>query len=167
MNNRAFTWARSQRPALRDATVSTLRAEASSRAFYRLSPAAGPSLVLMLSPPEQEQNEQFERLAAVFGKAGIPVPSILAADRARGWFLLTDLGCRELAQAYDTPAEAMAIETALATLLRLQAVSDPAVPPYTQERFTDELGIFADWFAAAFLGVQLPAAITPVFRLLV
>jgi aminoglycoside/choline kinase family phosphotransferase len=107
------------------------------------------------------------QLAAVFGKAGIPVPSILAADRARGWFLLTDLGCRELAQAYDTPAEAMAIETALATLLRLQAVSDPAVPPYTQERFTDELGIFADWFAAAFLGVQLPAAITPVFRLLV
>ena len=135
MTNPAFNWARDQQTVLKEATIKTLRAEASSRAFYRLSPAAGPSAVLMVSPPEKEQNEQFERLAAVFGKAGIPVPSILAADRPRGWFLLSDLGSRELAEAYDTPAEARAIETALATLIRLQGVQDPAVPPYTQERF--------------------------------
>jgi aminoglycoside/choline kinase family phosphotransferase len=167
MTEPAFTWARSQQPGLDTATLSTLRAEASFRSFYRLKPSAGGSVVLMVSPPEKEQNEQFERLASVFGTAGIPVPSILAADRTRGWYLLTDLGSQELAGAYGTSAETAAIEAALATLIRLQAVQDPAVPTYTQARFADELGIFAEWFAAAFLGRELPAAVEPVFRLLV
>jgi aminoglycoside/choline kinase family phosphotransferase len=95
------------------------------------------------------------------------VPSVLAADRAHGWYLLTDLGNRELADAYGTSAETAAIEAALATLIRLQAVQDPAVPPYTEARFGDELGIFSEWFAAGFLGSALPAAVEPVFRQLV
>ena len=167
MTEPAFTWARSQRPGLHNAALSTLRAEASFRSFYRLKPAAGESVVLMVSPPEKEQNEQFERLASVFGTAGIPVPSILAAEKARGWYLLTDLGSRELSRAYGTSAETAAIEAALATLIRLQAVQDPAVRSYTQARFADELGIFREWFAAAFLGSELPDAVEPVFLELV
>ena len=84
---------------LESAQVETLRAEASFRAFYRLR-SADQSVVLMVSPPDREQNEQFERLATVFGQAGIPVPQILSADRSKGWYLLTDLGSSELADAY-------------------------------------------------------------------
>ena len=167
MTEPAFSWARSQQPGLDTATLSTLRAEASFRSFYRLQPAAGESVVLMVSPPEKEQNEQFERLADVFGTAGIPVPAILAADRAHGWYLLTDLGSRELADAYGTGAETAAIEAALETLIRLQTVQDPAVPPYTESRFADELGIFREWFAAAFLDSGLPDPVEPVFEKLV
>ncbi|TNF82742.1 MAG: hypothetical protein EP301_11735 [Gammaproteobacteria bacterium] len=166
MNDQAFLWARSQRPGFEAATLSTLRAEASFRSFYRLEAAAG-SMVLMVSPPEKEQNEQFEQLARVFGAAGIPVPKVLAAERTAGWFLLTDLGTRELAEAYGTASEADAIEAALATLIELQAVQDPAIPPYTTDRFRDELGIFREWFAAAFLRSPLPPNLGPVFELLV
>ena len=166
MTNAAFLWARSQLPGFKTATISTLRAEASFRAFYRLQ-TADASVVLMVSPPEKEQNQQFERLAAVFGSAGIPVPAILATEETSGWYLLTDLGQHELAHAYGTSAEAPGIEAALATLIELQAVQDPAIPPYTTARFTDELGIFNEWFAAAFLGTRLPERIAQIFELLI
>lgn len=166
MTNAAFSWARSRLPGFETATVSPLRAEASFRAFYRLQTAAD-SLVLMVSPPDREQNLQFERLAAVFDAARVPVPTILAADEAAGWYLLTDMGSHELADAYGTAAEAPAIEAALATLIELQAVKDPAIPPYTRARFSDELGIFSEWFAGAFLGTRLPESIDPVFELLI
>lgn len=172
MTEQAFHWARSQRSGFETATISTLRAEASSRTFYRLQAvgrlqATGASAVLMVSPPDKEQNEQFERLAGVFGSAGIPVPTMLAADRAKGWYLLSDLGSRELGDAYGTAAEAKGLEAALSTLIELQAIKDPAIPPYTQARFTDELGIFREWFAEGLLGAALPGHLEPVFSLLV
>lgn len=167
MQDQAISWAKSALPALAGAAVTTLRAEASFRAFYRLQPDAEASVVLMVSPPEREQNKQFERLAEVFGAAGIPVPRTLAADREAGWYLLTDLGSRELADAYGTSAERAGIEAALTTLIDIQAVRDDAIPPYATARFADELQIFSDWFANGLLGRALPAAIGPVFDHLV
>ncbi len=166
MTNAPFLWARNQLPGFESATLSTLRAEASFRAFYRLQ-ATDQSVVLMVSPPDKEQNRQFERLAAVFGAAGIPVPAILAAEAASGWYLLTDLGSRELGEAYGTPAEDAAMEAALATLIELQAVDDPGIPPYTTARFSDELAIFDEWFVSALLGVRMPERLAPIFRVLV
>jgi len=166
MNNEAFLWARGQLSGFEAATISTLRAEASFRSFYRLS-AAGESVVLMVSPPEKEQNDQFERLAYVFGAAGIPVPAVLATDQAAGWYLLTDLGTLELADAYGSPAESAGIEAAITTLIKLQAVQDPEIPPYSTDRFRDELGIFSEWFATAFLNSPVPAGLEPVFEGLV
>jgi aminoglycoside/choline kinase family phosphotransferase len=167
MTNEAFLWAQAQLPGYETATLSTLRAEASFRAFYRLQSAANGSVVLMVSPPDKEQNQQFERLADVFGSAGIPVPAILAAHEASGWYLLSDLGSRELADAYGTAAESAGIEAALTTLIELQAVQDRAIPPYTPARFSDELRIFADWFAGGLLGEQLPQNFDSVFSVLV
>ncbi len=166
MTKQAFLWAKAQLTGFESATLSSLRAEASFRAFYRLQ-SADDSVVLMISPPDKEQNRQFERLAAVFSSAGIPVPEILAAEQASGWYLLTDLGSAELADAYGTAAEGAGIEAALTTLIELQAVEDPAIPPYTPIRFREELDIFADWFANGLLGTRLPKDVDPVFRLLV
>jgi aminoglycoside/choline kinase family phosphotransferase len=166
MSKEAFHWARGQLTEFEAADITTLRAEASFRSFYRLS-TTNESVVLMISPPEKEQNDQFERLAGVFSSAGIPVPSVLAADRADGWYLLTDLGSRELADAYGSPAESAGIEAAITTLIELQAVQDPSIPTYSTDRFRDELGIFSDWFAAGLLDSLVPAAIEPVFEGLV
>jgi len=94
------------------------------------------------------------------------VPEIIAADRTRGWFLLTDLGSAELADAYGTEDESAALSTALSTLIQLQSVDDPVILPYTRERFTDELGIFSEWFVARLLGGELPAGVEPVFNVL-
>jgi len=74
------------------------------------------------------------------------------------------LGERELVDAYGGPAEAPALEAALRTLIDLQAVTDPAIPPYTIDRLRDELGIFSEWFAAGLLETSLPAALQSAFE---
>ena len=167
MTDPAFHWARSQIPDFETGRVTPLRAEASFRAFYRLETPAGRSVVLMVSPPEKEQNEQFEHLSILFSEAGIPVPEILAAERSTGWYLMTDLGRHELADAYGTPAEPAGLEAALHTLIALQTVSDPVIPPYTPDRFRQELGIFSEWFVGGILEISLPERIEPVFGHLV
>ena len=167
MTDPAFQWARGRTPGFESATLTPLRAEASFRAFYRLEAAENESLVLMVSPPDREQNDQFERLARVFGRAGLPVPEILAAQRGSGWYLMTDVGRRELGEAYGTPSEQPGLEAALQALMTLQRVDDPAIPPYTGDRLRDELAIFTEWFADGLMGMALPASVTAVFEALV
>jgi len=182
----AFTWANARLAELGAAGAShpapghtagataweALPVEASHRSFYRVrvSDNEGPSgtFILMTSPPALEQNDQFLRLAALFGRHRIGVPTVHAHSDAEGWFLLEDLGTRHLADVYGTGEEAAALAGALDTLLGLQRIQDPAVPPYTAARFGDELRIFSDWFVEGLLAERLDAAVTDdLFGLLV
>ncbi len=171
MKKAAAQWLASQDPGWTSCTLELLKAEASFRTFYRVRAKGGTSrsgtAVLMISPPDKEQNDQFETLAGVFGTAGIPVPEVLARDRERGFYLLSDLGERELAESYDTAAETQALTRALEVLLDLQTVVDPTIPPYTAERFRDELGIFEEWFVRKLLGLELPTQVHGSFTALV
>lgn len=128
-----------------------LAVEASQRRFYRLQLADGHSLVAMRSPPQLENNAQFEALAGVFGAAGVAVPEVLAVDRDRGFFVMTDLGPLHLADVYRRDGVDRVMPAALDTLHRLQQVDSPGIPPYTRERFADELGIYMTWCLEALL----------------
>ncbi len=171
MSDRAVAWAQAT---LRTTSLTPqpLKAEASFRAFYRiecLMPDTGDpgSVVLMVSPPEKEQNAQFERLARVFGHSGLPVPAVLSSNPEEGWYLLSDVGRMDLEAVYGTEQESEALELAIETLIRLQRVRDPAIPPYTTQRFTDELGIFREWFVEKLLKARLPEPVEAVFHTLV
>jgi aminoglycoside/choline kinase family phosphotransferase len=159
-------WVAQQFPDQNDIHLQPLPVEASYRSFYRLE-AQNESFVLMVSPPEKEQNRQFEILAEVFSSARIPVPEILQSRPERGWYLLTDVGRQDLKAAYDGPERDRAITAAIDCLVGLQMVDDPAIPPYTAARFADELAIFRHWFVARVLRSALPAGMEPVFRTLV
>ncbi len=159
-------WAEAQARALgweHDVRWEALRVEASHRRFYRLRPTASPvagapeCLVLMQSPPDLENNEQFQRLAAVFARHGVGVPRIHASDAEAGLFLLSDLGTRHLEDVYADGVAAAVLPRVLETLHRIQQVSDPAVPDYTEQRFRDELEIFSTWFVEALLEQPFPA----------
>ena len=121
----------------------------------------------MVSPPDKEQNEQFVRLARVFAEAGVPVPEVLASEALEGWYILTDLGAEDLEAAYAGVARDAALSAAIETLIQLQNVRDPAIAPYTAERFSAELDIFADWFVDRTLGQQVPDEVRAVFQILV
>lgn len=131
-------------------SVEPLRVEASHRSFYRLRDGEH-TWVFMNSPPELERNDAFVSLAGVFAAHAVPVPIIIDRSDEPGWFLLTDLGSRHLEDTYGTADEARAIEAAIAMLPRLAAISDPAIEPYTEARFADELGLFDEWFVRALL----------------
>src|SRR5512145_1209620 len=96
---------------------SALPVEASHRRFYRVrvsdNRGADASFILMTSPPTLEQNDQFLRLAHLFGRHRIGVPTVYARNEAEGWFLLEDLGLRHLAEVYGTRDQEAALAGAL------------------------------------------------------
>ncbi len=146
-----------------------LPVEASTRRFYRVYTAAGPH-VAMDAPPATENNTQFRRLSERFRAHGVPVPEVEAFDD-RGFFLVTDFGDRLFSTVYaEGGAEGGAedvLELALRALVRIQAVPVEAVPPYTAQRFRDELEIFTEWLVGALLDGSPPAFLTDIWRTLV
>ena len=153
-----------------------LRAEASFRQFYRVvttqprSPQAGRpavvtgGIVLMVSPPERENNDRFTALIPVFRGAGVRVPELLASRAESGWFLLEDLGTTDLEQAYAGPHRQAAITDALTTLARIQSIDHPLITAYTPQRFRDELEIFRQWFVTELLALPIPDPVEPTFE---
>jgi len=136
-----------------------LRVEASHRSFYRLKSAELPqTLVLMLSPPALENNDQFLRLATVFGNHGLPVPKVISSNLNKGFFLMQDLGSQHLQEVYGTAAQEQSLTAAIEALVLLSAVQDPAIPAYTAERLATELELFEEWFVQKFLQQQLDSA---------
>jgi len=152
-------------------TVEPLAAEASFRSFYRISStrATGRSetWILMDSPPDKEHNDQFCHLARVFADAGLPVPEVLESNRGSGWFLMSDLGDRDLETAYQQGQQDAAVNAAITALVQLQQVRDPAITPYTEQRFADELEIFSQWFVDGLLNQSLPIALQSSFDALI
>ena len=148
-----------------------LLVEASNRRFYRVRTNAsdsGPaSLVVMDSPPDLERNDAFVAVQNVLAGRGLPVPPIVASDMEQGFFLLGDLGDRHLEDVYGTPLQDKALSLAIDSLVDLQRIDAPGIPPYVESRFRDELGIFVEWFLGALLGERLPQAAAEAFEMLV
>jgi aminoglycoside/choline kinase family phosphotransferase len=143
-----------------------MTADASFRRFERLATDAG-SRVLMDAPPATEDSDAFVRVCAWLERAGLDAPRVLAADTARGFLLVTDLGettlARALAGADDGRRDAL-YRAALDTLVAFQraALDDPPpVPAYDAERLALENGLFATWFLEGRLGRTPPAALAP------
>ena len=145
-----------------------LLVEASNRHFYRIHARHFETFVVMSSPPDKENNAQFLALAEVFAAHGVGVPAVLAQATEPGYFLLSDLGKRHLADAYESDHRDQALAASIDTLIRIQAVNDSAVPPYDAQRFRDELGIFREWFVERWLAETFPHSdLIEVFELLI
>ena len=142
-----------------------LPAEASTRRFYRVRTRSG-TRIAMDAPPATEDNPRFRRLSALFRAHGVAVPEVIAFDD-RGFLLVTDFGDRLLSRVYAEGRADGALELALDTLMRIQAIPSAAVPAYTAQRFRDELEIFAEWLVGGLLGNAPPAFLEGVWRALV
>jgi len=129
-----------------------LEGDASFRRFYRLR-SADRDLIAMDAPPATENNAQFVRLSKVFRDAGVQVPEVFASDLENGFLLVSDVGDLLYGDVYATPQRELAIEHALDTMIEIARIGDAGgvVPPYTTQRFRDELGLFETWFLEGML----------------
>ena len=134
----------------------TLRAEASTRAFFRLRLRSGDTRIAMHAPVASERNDAFLHVQALLQDAGLNVPRVLAQAPSDGFFLLSDLGCDHFADAYQRGDADAAVAAGLVTLAQLQAIAPTGIAPYTASRLHDELGIFSEWFAAPLAAGRLP-----------
>jgi aminoglycoside/choline kinase family phosphotransferase len=135
-------------------------ADASFRRYFRLEFTDGDGTrIVMDAPPEHEDCRPFVKVAALFAKAGLNAPRVLAADFDQGFLLLTDLGQQTFLQAMQT-ADAATIDRlfrdAIAALVAWQRASRPGVlPDYDDALLRRELALFPEWFIGRHLGVTL------------
>ena len=132
-------------------------ADASFRRYFRVTLADGTTRIVMDAPPEHEDVRPWLHVQRLFAAAGAHVPEVLAADVAKGFLLISDLGSTTYLSALQAGADADALyRAALDTLLDIQAASRPGLlPSYDRTLLQRELDLFPEWYLARHLAVTL------------
>ena len=129
--------------------------EASTRRFFRVVDMLQKSHMAMISPPETEDNDQFVVMSEVFLSHNVPVPSVHAFDRNRGFLLVDDFGPIEFLHIYpDRERRQQALALAVNHLIDIQKTTDSRIPVYSLQRLRDELGIFSEWCCEKLLEIS-------------
>lgn len=147
-------WARD---ALGDGSAQLQRAsvDAGFRSYWRTA-GAGPSRILMDSPPQHEDVRLWLRIRDLLESGGVRVPQVLARDVDAGFLLLEDLGVPTLAQVIDPHNADVWIEAAIGQLLRLQSIAPPVgIGEFDEALLQRDAGLFEEWFMRQHLGVEL------------
>ncbi len=149
-------WARN---ALGDPQAQLQRAsmDAGFRSYWRTSSPTRPgSMIVMDSPPAQEDVRPWLRIREMLDTAGVRVPQVLSADVPNGFVLLEDLGIDTYLQVIN-PGNADALfDDALTQLLTLQAITPPLdFPEYDEALLLRELKLFDEWFIGKHLDMLL------------
>jgi aminoglycoside/choline kinase family phosphotransferase len=133
--------------------LTAVAGDASNRRYFR-AVLGGSSYVLVEAPPATEKNAAFIAVREVLAAAGVKVPALYAADVARGFLLLEDLGDRLLLGELDAGSVDERYREVMALLLRIAAIDIRTVslPVYDQDLLSEELGRFPAWFVDALLG---------------
>ncbi len=146
--------------------------DAGFRSYWRTRDDSARSVIVMDSPPAQEDVRPWLRLHALLDSGGVRVPRILAREPETGFLLLEDLGSSTLLQIIDADNAEHWFTQARAQLLRLQRIAAPEdFPVYDEALVRRELLLFPDWFLGRHLGVELDtaerAALASTFDILV
>ncbi|NDY91999.1 aminoglycoside phosphotransferase family protein [Ideonella livida] len=125
-------------------------ADASFRRYFRLRSHDGTrSVIVMDAPPPQEDVRPFLQVAGLIHAAGLHAPEVLAADEARGFLLLADLGQSLYLDAVQADGGAQSerlMREAVAALVQWQLKVDAsALPPYDDALLRRELALFPEW----------------------
>jgi aminoglycoside/choline kinase family phosphotransferase len=142
---------------LGDAEASLQRAsvDAGHRSYWR-STGAGPSRIVMDSPPGLEDVRPWLRMRDLLEHGGVRVPLVLARDVEAGFLLLEDLGGPTLAQVLDSANADEYFEAAISQLLRLQAIAPPVeMGEFGEALLQRDAGLFEEWFLGRHLGLAL------------
>ena len=150
------------RTTLSDPDASPVRAstDAGFRSYWRVLAREGSeqlkSLIVMDSPPDQEDVRPWLRIRALLASGGVRVPVVLAQDVDAGFLLLEDLGVDTYLQVINSDNADQLFEQAINQLLKLQAVIPPTdLPVYDEAMLARELHLFDDWFCGRHLGMNL------------
>ena len=165
----AISWLASVPPTRQPAwkSIETASADASFRRYFRVRGEEGATAIVMDAPPPQEDVRPFVNMTHLLRNGSVPsplgsvqslqggihVPELLAADEARGFLLLGDMGSTTYLAALQTAnsGERDALfADAIATLVQLQCI-DPkgartALPLYDAALLRREITLFPDWY---------------------
>lgn len=144
--------------------------DASFRRYFRVQTDVR-SVIICESPPEKEKNTEFLAVRHLLEGAGVRVPALIAADNRRGYFLLEDLGDRQLLPALTESTADALYEKATRMLVALATAPVPrvgpgALPAYSAELLRREMDLFPAWFVRRLLGASADAPPRAAFEAL-
>ena len=142
--------------------INPINSDASFRNYYRVSDHSGTTYVIMDSPPDKENNEQFIFISELLTKMEIPSTVVYAKDLSMGFFILSDLGPatlldRNMDTRIKTKREKLYTE-AINILLLIQKNGNNFVdqlPVYDLELLETEMNLFLDWYCIKELGISV------------
>ncbi len=141
--------------------INPINSDASFRNYYRVSDHSGTTYVIMDSPPDKENNEQFIFISELLTKMEIPSTVVYAKDLSMGFFILSDLGPATLLDRnMDTRIKAKREKLyteAINILLLIQKNGNNFVdqlPVYDLELLETEMNLFLDWYCIKELGIS-------------
>ncbi len=146
---------------LKHTSLRPASSDASFRRYFRID-GLKDTLIVMDAPPANENCQPFIDVAARLAQVGLNVPHILAQQLAQGFLLLTDLGHTTyydlIGQGIDDPTLQSLYRDALAALVQMQTADHRGLPAYDAARLTDELSLFAQWYACVHCQTPLDEA---------
>jgi len=145
-----------------------LAADASFRRYDRLR-LGERRAVLMDAPPPREDVRPFVAVARLLQRLELSAPRLLAADEAKGFLLLEDLGdrtfTRALAQGADeTALYALATDTLVALHRRWRPELAGDLKPYDWGPLLSEAGLLTDWYLPAVSGKATDPAVRAAYE---
>ncbi len=139
------------------ARLAPASADASFRRYFRAW-HDGATFVVMDAPPDREQLGPYLQVADLLARAGVHVPEVLAADRARGFLLLGDLGDRQYLDELRGGGDAGRLYSdaldALVTMQSRAPADAGSLPLYDRRRLCEEMELFPQWFLSRHLGLE-------------
>ncbi|HVC15978.1 MAG TPA: phosphotransferase [Rhodanobacter sp.] len=136
-------------------TLAPASADASFRSYWRTR-HAGQSWILMDSPPALEDPAPWLAIGKKLAAAGLHVPAVHAADPARGFVLIEDLGSQLYLPALNDASVDALYGDALEALLRMQTAVDASdLAPYDAAFLRRELELMPEWFLGHHLSCTL------------
>ncbi|MGH8557028.1 MAG: aminoglycoside phosphotransferase family protein [Methylococcales bacterium] len=140
--------------------------DASFRRYFRVT-LAERTLIAMDAPPATENIRSFVRVGALFRKAGVCVPEIIAFDEEQGFMLLGDLGFTSYLSQLDTQNAPQLYRDAMRVLNRLHHnidIQTSGLPDYDRALLQREVNLFEEWFLNKKLAIELSGADTKSFE---
>jgi len=136
------------------ARLTPLAQDASARRYWRLSGdgagGIGKRRAVLMDAPPPGRVDSFITVTRHLQRLGARVPAIVAADRARGFLLLEDLGdrtfARLLAEGFDEFALYRLAVDALTAIRRHPRATAIDLPEYDLQRALAEANLLLDWY---------------------
>lgn len=133
----------------------TIAGDASNRRYERLKLPGGATAILMDAPPDRgEDTRTFAKITDFLRHIGLSAPEIFAADHARGFLLLEDLGDDLFARLLesDPERERSLYSAATDVLLHLHGFDPPDLIRCDAERLVDMIAPAFTWYRRGVLG---------------
>ncbi len=138
----------------RDYKIEVASADASFRAYYRLS-REDKTVLLMDSSLEKESLAPFIDVTSRLLNAGVKAPHILEQNLDDGFLIIEDFGNTHLLNILDDNNFKELYSNAIDEIIKMQNADTKNLPLYNKEFLHFEMDLMKDWYLEKKLGIAL------------